>query len=76
MKKLLSVIVAASFLAGLGCGDSTTVKKEKETKTTRESNGSTAIPLTNRAGINVVLMGRHDAPPSKVTRIEPPALPV
>jgi hypothetical protein len=34
VKKLLCVIVAAGFLAGLGCGDSTTIKKEKETKTT------------------------------------------
>jgi len=35
VKKLLSVIVAAGFLAGLGCGDSTAPKKEKDTgKTT------------------------------------------
>jgi len=33
VKKLLCVIVVAGFLAGLGCGDSTTIKKEKETKT-------------------------------------------
>jgi len=31
VKKLLSVIVAAGFLAGLGCGDSTAPKKEKDT---------------------------------------------
>jgi hypothetical protein len=34
VKKLLSLIVAAGFLAGFGCGDATTIKKEKETKTT------------------------------------------
>jgi hypothetical protein len=36
VKKVLCVIVAAGFLAGLGCGDSTTgTKKEKDTgKTT------------------------------------------
>ena len=31
MKKLLLVIVATGFLAGLGCGDSTAPKKEKDT---------------------------------------------
>jgi hypothetical protein len=31
VKKLLSVIVAAGFLAGLGCGDSTD-KKDKDKK--------------------------------------------
>ena len=48
MKKFLSLIVAAGFLAGLGCGDSTGTAKEK--KDAKEKTGGTATPKEKAGG--------------------------
>ncbi len=46
MKKLLSVIVAAGFLAGLGCGDSTAPKD----KAKPADKGTTTTPPKEKTG--------------------------
>ena len=44
MKKLLSVIVAAGFLAGLGCGDSTGTKDKDKKPADKGSTTGTGGP--------------------------------